>query len=45
MAAYTAQALVGQAHPNHGGITPTHRLYLSENSRPAWILLPEESPG
>jgi hypothetical protein len=45
MATYTAQALVGQAHPNHGGITPTQRLYLSENSRPAWILLSEGIPG
>lgn len=41
MATFTAHALVGQSHPNHAGILPTHRLYLSENSRPAWILLPE----
>ncbi len=41
MATITAQILVGHAHPNHGGVTPTHRLYLSENSRPAWILAPE----
>ncbi len=40
MAAFTAQILVGAAHPNHGGITPTHHLYLSENSRPIWLLFP-----
>lgn len=38
MATFTAHILVGHAHPNHGGITPTHQLYLSENSRPAWLL-------
>jgi len=40
MATYTASILVGHSHPNHGGITPTHELFLSENSRPAWILVP-----
>lgn len=38
MATMTAQILVGRPHPNHGGINPTHILFLSENSRPAWIL-------
>lgn len=34
----TAFMLVGESHPNHGGILPSHRLVLSENSRPAWTL-------
>lgn len=38
MGTITAQILIGEAHPNHGGIYPTHVLYLSENSRPSWIL-------
>lgn len=38
MGTLTAQILVGSAHPNHDGIEPTHYLFLSENSRPAWIL-------
>ena len=37
----TAQILVGRAHQNHGGINPSHYLFLSENSRPAWILVPQ----
>ncbi len=41
MATITAHALIGHAHPHHGGVNPTHRMYLSENDRPAWILLPE----
>jgi len=41
MSAITAQILVGQAHPNLGGINPTHYLFLSENSRPVWILVPQ----
>jgi len=49
MAALTAQILVGTPHQNHGGINPTHYLFLSENNRPAWILVPEnvfnEEPG
>jgi hypothetical protein len=40
MATFTAQILIGQEHPCHGGITPTHTLFLFENSRPAWILSP-----
>jgi hypothetical protein len=39
MSTYTAQILVGSPHPNHDGLEPTHSLYLSENSRPAWILV------
>ncbi|MET3289309.1 UNVERIFIED_CONTAM: hypothetical protein ABID98_001879 [Brevibacillus sp. OAP136] len=38
MGTITVQLLVGEAHPNHGGIYPSHVLYLSENSRPSWIL-------
>jgi hypothetical protein len=45
MGTVTAQILVGSGHPNHDGIELTHRLYLSENSRPAWILLPENLAG
>ena len=41
MGTFTAQILVGTPHQNHGGITPTHCLFLSENSRPAWVLLPQ----
>jgi hypothetical protein len=39
MGSLTAQILVGDAHPYHGGINPTYYLFLSENSRPAWILV------
>lgn len=41
----TAQILVGKGHPYHDGIEPSHRLYLSENSRPSWILVPENWGG
>jgi hypothetical protein len=41
MATMTAYMLVGSPHPNHGGINPSHCLFLSENSRPAWQLTPE----
>ena len=41
MASFTAQMLIGKSHPYHGGINPTHYLFLSENSRPAWILVPQ----
>jgi hypothetical protein len=47
MATFTAQILVGSPHPNHGGIDPTYSLFLSENSRPAWILVdpyPDSGP-
>lgn len=39
MATLTAQILIGSAHPNHDGINPTHYLFLSENHRPAWLLV------
>ena len=45
MATLTAQILIGSSHQNHGGIQPTHYLSLSENSRPAWILVPENIFG
>ena len=35
MATLTPQILVGIPHPNHGGINPSHFLFLSENNRPA----------
>lgn len=40
MASFTAQILIGSSHPNMGGISPTHVLYLSENGRPSWMLMP-----
>ena len=42
MASMTAQILIGNSHPFHGGINPTHKIYLSENSRPALILTQED---
>ena len=39
MATLTAQILIGREHPHHGGINPSHYLFLSENSRPAWVLV------
>jgi hypothetical protein len=39
MAALTARILVGSPHFYHDGINPTHYIYLSENSRPAWVLV------
>jgi hypothetical protein len=39
MGTITAQILVGNPHLYHGGIAPSHYLFLSENSRPAWILI------
>lgn len=41
MGTITAHILVGSPHPNHGGINPTHFLFLTENDRPAWILVNE----
>jgi predicted nucleic-acid-binding protein len=41
MATMTAQMLVGKSHMYDGGINPTHYLFLSENSRRAWILVPQ----
>ena len=40
MATFTAQVLIGGAHPNHDGILPTHALMVSENSRAALVLVP-----
>lgn len=40
MGSYTAQILIGSPHPNMGGITPTHVLYLAENGRPSWSVMP-----
>lgn len=45
MGTFTAQILVGIGHPYHDGIEPSHRLYLSENSRPSWILVPDSLGG
>ena len=45
MATFTAQILIGTEHPYHGGINPTHFLFLSENDRPAWILTNENITG
>lgn len=39
MATLTAQILIGSPHPNHDGLNPTHYLFLSENDRPAWVLV------
>ncbi|TAJ44059.1 hypothetical protein [Methanofollis fontis] len=38
MGTITAQILVGSPHPYHDGLMPTHQVFLSENSRPAWVL-------
>ena len=40
MATWTAQILVGNSHPNHGGITARYQLFLSENDRPCWECFP-----
>ena len=40
MSTVTAQILVGHPDIYHGGIWPTHGLYLFENSRPSWVLVP-----
>ena len=40
MATLTAQILVGNSHPNHGGITAGYQLFLSENDRPCWECFP-----
>jgi hypothetical protein len=39
MGTLTAQILVGEPHPFHHGINPTHYVFLSENDRPAWVLV------
>lgn len=38
MGTITAQIIIGDTHPNHGGIYPTHYLYLLENHRATWLL-------
>ena len=40
MATYTGQLLCGDGHPNDDGLMPSsvRSLWLSENSRPAWII-------
>ena len=40
MATWTAQILVGNSHPNHGGIMAGYQLFLSENDRPCWECFP-----
>lgn len=45
MSTITAQILIGTEHPYHGGVNPTHYLFLSENDRPAWILVNENIIG
>lgn len=39
MGTLTAQVLIGTPHTFHDGISPTYAMYLSENDRPAWVLL------
>jgi hypothetical protein len=39
MSTMTAHILIGNSHTYHGGIIPLYRIYLSENSRPALILI------
>ncbi|MCK8825366.1 hypothetical protein [Fuchsiella alkaliacetigena] len=39
MAVLTAQMLIGTNHYNQTGLNPSHYLFLSENSRPVWILV------
>ncbi len=41
MGSITAQIIVGSSHPYHGGIDPTYYVFLFENSRPLWILVPQ----
>ncbi len=41
MGTITAQIIVGKPDLYHGGINPTHFLFLSENDRPTWILVEE----
>jgi len=39
MATMTAQMLIGYGHPNDDGINPFNYIFLSENSKLAWILV------
>jgi hypothetical protein len=43
MSSFTAEILIGFADIYHGGIVPTHHLFLSENSKPAWILVRQDA--
>jgi hypothetical protein len=45
MGTLTAQILVGSPHVNHDGVQPKNYLFLSENSMPAWILIPQNVFG
>lgn len=38
MITVTATIIIGTPHLFHGGIIPTHIIFLSENDRPALIL-------
>ena len=38
MSALTAQILVGQSHPNDGGVNPLYALYLHEGDKCAWSI-------
>jgi hypothetical protein len=43
MATFTSQILIGKKHSYDSGIINiTHILYLSENSRPVWVLSPTD---
>ena len=37
--------MIGRSHLYHGGIGPSRTPYLSENSTPAWILVPTSTTG
>lgn len=41
MAVVTAQMIIGHGHGEHGAVEPAYYAFLSENGRPAWILVPE----
>lgn len=45
MGTITAQILVGSPHTNDGGLIPSHCLFLSENSRPAWVMFSLDTFG
>ena len=40
MATITAQILIGENHPNHGGIIPMGQMSFFENDRPMYVLSP-----
>jgi hypothetical protein len=41
MSTMTAQLLIGNAHPNDGGINPEFYMYLSENGVARWTIIKE----